>query len=899
LLKIIIMNKIIKTVLLVLGILVVLVIGAAIILPIIYKSKIVEYAKSEANKRMNAKLDFDNNISLSLFKSFPDFSLGVDHIRIINKAPFEGDTLVDIAGFKTTLDLMSVLRGGKIEVKSITLDKPYINLRVMEDGTSNWDIAIKNKDTLKKEGKDTTSNFKMSLKKYAINQGKIIYDDKSNGFYLRLDSLNHTGTGDFTADVFDLNTHSTAKAMTVGYGGINYLYNVKTAIDAILNINMKESKYTFKDNNIDLNDLNLNLDGFVAMPGDDIDMNLKLNSKKTDFKNILSLVPGIYKKDFKDLKSSGQMAFNGDVKGVYNSRTYPGFHVNLQVSNGMFQYPGLPGAVTNVNVNTNVSNPGGALNNTVIDIKKLHAELGGESLDAYMNIKTPMTDPYLDGALKTKLTLDKIKNFIKLENTQLSGLVDADLKMKGSLSAAQKKDFDKFNASGYIIGQNIGYTSTSFSQPVKISTARLDFNPKDVKLSNLAMTIGQSDLKADGNLENLLGYVLKDQIITGNMNITSNYFDVNQLMPKSETKKESTASSSKISAPDIPANINFVLKSSIKKLIYDTYNIEDFVGLITIKDKRVTFDNISMKMLNASFAMKGYYDSKNAKKPVTEVNLDVKQLSIPAAFNQFVTIQKFAPIAKYVTGLMSGSISLNSVLGQDLMPDWNTLISNGILDIPKANISGFMPLNELADKLKMPNLKNLELTGIKPSYNVTNGRFYLKNPVQFSVGDAKFNIIGSSGLDRSMDYVMQVEMPAKQLQSQANSLIDQALKQKGLNVLPDQNVKANVLITGTIDKPVIKISMKDLATGTANALKDRAKEEFDKQKQELQKKAQEQLDQQKQKLMQEEQKQKDELNKKVEAEKKKQQDQLNKQVEQQKKTLEEQGKNKLKDIFKK
>jgi hypothetical protein len=896
------MKKFFKGFFLSLGILIVVLIAAGIILPIIYKDKIVAFAKAEANKRVNAKLDFDNNISLSLFKNFPDFSLGIDHIRIINKAPFEGDTLVDIASFQTTLDLISVIKGGKIEIKSITMDHPYINLRVLEDGRSNWDIAIKSKDSLKKEGQDTTSKFKLGLQKYSINRGTIVYDDKSNGFYLKLDSLNHNGKGDFTSDIFDLTTHSTAREMTVGYGGINYLYKIRTKIDAMLNINMKDSKYTFKDNDINLNDLNMNLDGFVAMPGDDIGMDLRFKSKQTDFKNILSLVPGIYQKDFKDLQSSGKMSFGGDVKGIYNSKNYPAYHVNLEINNGMFRYPGLPGAVDHVNISTLVENPGGALDNTVVNVKNAHMEMGGEALDAHMIVRTPISDPDLDASLKAKITLDKIKNFIKLgANTTLSGLMDADLKFKGRLSAAEKKDFDHFNASGYVNGQNISYASPAVAQPLNVSTVKLDFTPTNVKLSNMALTYGKSDLKAEGSLDNLLGYMLKNEVLTGNLALNSNNLDINEMMPKKEkiAEKAVNAATTKFSAPELPGNINFTMKSAVKKLTYDTYDISDFTGLITIKDKRLTLEDISLHMLNATFGVKGYYDSKNPKKPLTELNLAVKQLSIPAAYKQFVTVQKFAPIAQYITGVLNGTLSLNSALGQDMMPDWNTLISNGVLDIPKAQVSGFVPLNDLADKLKMPNLRSVMLSGIHPSYYITNGRFYLKNPVQFNVDQAKFNIIGSSGIDKTLDYVMQVELPAKQLQNQANSLIDQALKQKNMNVLPDQNVKATVLITGTIDKPVFKISTKDLVAGTANALKDKAKEEFEKQKQAMEQKGQQELDKQKEKLKQEEQKQKDALNQKIEAEKKKQQDQINKQAEQQKKNLEEQGKNKLKDLFKK
>ncbi len=889
------MKKFLKRFFIILGSLILLLIAAGIILPIVYKGRIVQYAKTEANKKLNAKLDFDNDISLSLFKHFPDFSLGVNKIIIINKAPFDGDTLVNIDGFSTTLDLMSVINGGKIKIKSITLDKPYIHLKVMADGTSNWDIAIKSKDTLKKQGQDTTSSFKMALQKYTINDGKIIYDDKSYNFYLELDSFNHTGEGDFTSDVFDLNTHSTAGAMTVGYGGVNYIEKVKTKMDAVFNIDRKNSKYTFKNNDIQLNDFDLTFDGYISMPGNDIYTDMKFNAKQTDFKNILSLVPGIYQHNFKNLQSSGQMSFGGTVKGVYNEKSYPGFNISLAVKNGMFKYPDLPSAVNNVNIDASVNSPGGSLDKMTADIKKLHMEMGGEPIDAYLQVKTPMSDPYLNAGIKAKLSLDKVKNFYKLPSgTTISGIVEADIKMNGNLSAIQNKQFDKFNATGHVTAQNVGYNSPDVPQPVNISTMQLDLSPQNFKLSNFKMTIGKSDLAADGLLNNVIGYMLKKETIQGNLTLNSRYLDINQLMPKSKSSTSSAkdTSHSSITVVNIPANIDFTFKSGIGELLYSDYDIKNFNGMLTVKDQRLTLDNISLDMLNATFAMKGYYDSKDAKKPVADFNLNIKNLDIPTAYKQFVTIQKFAPIAKYVTGTMSGNIALNTSLGTDMMPDMKTLTSNGVLDIPHAEIGGFPPLDALADKLKMPNIKKLSVNNIHPSYYIANGRFYLKEPVAFSAGDAKFTIIGSSGLDKSLDYTMQVEMPAGQLQNQANSIINQAFKQKNMQVLNGQSIKATVFIKGTMDKPDISVSMKDLVAGTTNAIKQKVNEELQVQKKKIQDEAQKQIDQQKQKAM-------DEANKKIQEEKQKQSQQLQKQLDDQKKKLQDQTKDKLKNLFKK
>ena len=67
--------KIIKKLFLVLFILIVLVLIAAVAIPYFYKDEIVDMAKTEINKTINADVNF-NNVSLSLFKNFPNFTLG-------------------------------------------------------------------------------------------------------------------------------------------------------------------------------------------------------------------------------------------------------------------------------------------------------------------------------------------------------------------------------------------------------------------------------------------------------------------------------------------------------------------------------------------------------------------------------------------------------------------------------------------------------------------------------------------------------------------------------------------------------------------------------------------------------------------------------------------------------
>ncbi len=823
------MGKALKYIFVTIGILLVLIVGAAVIIPFLFKDKIINFAKAEANKSINAQVDFDNDISISILRTFPNLSVGVNNLKVINKAPFEGDTLAYIPELRTTLDIMSVIKGDKMEIKSFYLGQPKINLLVNDSGVANWDITFP--DTAATTT-DTATNFRMGLKRYELADANIVYDDRSMGFFAKLVNMDHTGNGDFTQDVFDLVTKTTAEKLTVGYGGVKYLTDVKTNLDAKFNIDMANSKYTFKENELVLNDLPLSFDGFVAMPTDDIDMDVKFAAKKSEFKSFISLIPVIYAKDFNNLKSSGTMAFSGFVKGKMTETSYPAFDIKLNINDGYFQYPDLPMPVKSVFVDTDIASPGGDLNNTVVNVKRASFNLAGEPFDARLLVKTPMTDPNLDGAIKGRVVLENMGKVIKLdEGTKLAGTVNADVTMKGNMSAIEKEQYQDFNAAGFITAQNVNYAAKDLAQPINVNSARLDFNPQTVKLSNFAMTAGSSDIKADGVFTNMLGYVFKDQLLKGNLNMSSNFFDVNPWMAPDNAPKTESAP---MEVVDIPQNIDFTLNADMKHVVYDNLDLKNMKGNIVVRDKKLNFNNVTTELLDGNFTMNGFYDSRNINQPLADMKLKINQISIREMFTKFNTVQAFMPIAKYMTGKMSADLSLNTFLGKDMMPVLSSLSSIGRLNIPSAQISDYLPLKRISDQLNLARFDPLQLKDVRPSYFIKDGRVGLNEPVKFNLDKIAANLTGTSGLDRSMDYVMALDIPAAEAKKFMGDRLRDMMKQSGVNLpagveLPIPNiVKMDVFITGTMDNPVIKTSLRNFASNTADAIKNKAKEEITK-----------------------------------------------------------------------
>src|ERR1051325_4353030 len=124
-----------KKILITVAVVAILVLGFLIAAPFIFKGKLIAIAKRELNNQLNAKVDF-KDVGISIFRDFPNLTLCLEKLSIVNNAPFEGDTLASIDAFSASVNIMSLIKGGAIDVRGIFIDKPKANIKVLKDGTA-------------------------------------------------------------------------------------------------------------------------------------------------------------------------------------------------------------------------------------------------------------------------------------------------------------------------------------------------------------------------------------------------------------------------------------------------------------------------------------------------------------------------------------------------------------------------------------------------------------------------------------------------------------------------------------------------------------------------------------------------------------------------------------------
>lgn len=823
-----------KKILRILLVLVLLILAAAVILPFALKGKIISMAKAEINQSVNAQVDFED-IRLGIFSTFPHLNLGIENLSVINYAPFEGDTLFATEDLSITIDIMSALSGTPYEIRKISVKKPNINLLSLKDGTVNWDIAKEASDEDTAEaGESSEDAFTLSLRHLSIRSGKLVYKDASLPFYLSMEGMDHDLSGDLSASSTVLETNTTAERLVMIYDGVPYLNGVKATVNTGFDADLENFIFNFRDGEIKINDLLLLASGTFGMPEGAYDMDLNFSAPGTAFSEILSLVPAIYTKDFDQLETRGTFALAGSVKGQYSETSMPGFQLNLSIQDGYFKYPDLPSAVEEVSVLCEISNPDGIPDHTNIDLSELHLLMAGAPLDAELSLSTPVSDPRIKASLSSLLDLKNVAAFYPLENTDLSGMIDAKISLDGNMSSVEKQDYNSFDASGSIVMENIRYISEGIPS-ILVPSGKFIFSPQRLVLEGLRMQAGNTALSAGGALSNYLGWFLKNEILQGNFDVIAGTIDLNEYMGDEEVMAEDPGDTAAMSVVHIPENINFTLTTQAEKIIFGETVLKEVRGKLVLSEGTLVMEDIFMKALQGSIIANGSYTAPEGSMPYIDMMMDIRDISIAEAYEQSGLMRRLAPVAKHTTGRISTGLKLRGRLDEEMMPEFSSLAGGGSLSTSPLIIRGMPVLTKIGEMLSLKEFQEATLDAVKATFEFKDGRVELA-PFTLKTKNTQGEVWGSTGFDQSIDYTINLELPRNVLGNAAEALISSWTKQaadKGLDIKGGDLIKIAILIGGTITDPQIKTGFKDMASTLKQEIKELATEKIEEVKQEV------------------------------------------------------------------
>ncbi|MEN2992769.1 MAG: AsmA-like C-terminal region-containing protein [Bacteroidia bacterium] len=352
----------------------------ALVIPFFLRDKVDALLKAQINKSLNAVVDY-NRLSLSFFRHFPALTLRLEGLRVVNKAPFTGDTLLACEALDVGVNVWKALKG-EVEVTRFYLIRPRILAQVRRDGQASWAITLPDTTAAPKAAEPAdTGAFRLALHRYVIQDGWVAYHDSAAGLFARLEGLTHTGQGDFSQKELQLETDTRIARTFFTMGETSYLTGQTLAAGIDLDIDFPNARYTLRRGLVQLNDLRLELSGKISRP-DTLTtlLDLRFAAPKASLKELLSLIPAVFRKGYESLSTEGALTLEGYVQGELRDSLLPAFGLSLRVEKGKVIYKDLPKPLEDVEIRLKVENPASTLESLQVALDTFHLRAGSTRL---------------------------------------------------------------------------------------------------------------------------------------------------------------------------------------------------------------------------------------------------------------------------------------------------------------------------------------------------------------------------------------------------------------------------------------------------------------------------------------------------------------------------------------
>ena len=419
------------------GVLIVSVWGASIF----FRDDLRLKAEATIDKHVDALVVF-SDLSVSLFKDFPNITITLHNLVVSGKREFALDTLARAQELDLEIKTSSLFFGRKTELKSIHLHNPVLAFKVLKNGRQNFDIF---QSPQADSAAESSPALNITLDEVRISDGLITYSDLPRKTEILLVDVDHLGSGDFQKDLFDFTTDTRIGELSLDYGKLRVFDQKEVEVQLVTEMNLSQHSFTLKENKIRMNHFSVKLQGGISLLEDGYEFDLSFNTQKTDFKNIISLVPGIFMDDFRQITTKGELEANGFVTGQYSSGSnqLPQLLADFKVSDAMFKIDTLPDPIENIQMEFVISNLYGHPDSTIFDLKNFQFDMRKHVVKGRLKFQG-LDHNKIDTDIFADVDLAELEQMYPIRGVELKGDANFEIRARGPIAFGRKPRMPSF-----------------------------------------------------------------------------------------------------------------------------------------------------------------------------------------------------------------------------------------------------------------------------------------------------------------------------------------------------------------------------------------------------------------------------------------------------------------------
>jgi len=764
-----------------------LIIGS-VALVFIYEDDVKDIIVKELNKNLDAEIKIDpKNIDLTILNTFPDCALQFKDITCMEAIKSnKRDTLLFAHILQLKFDVKD-LWNKKYNIKKIRLADAFCRLKISSKGKPNYIVW---KETQGGSDKNDSLNFNLELIEFSHVEASYNNLQEKVRTEFVLNEVNFSGK--FSEADYELKSDGKLLVERIRTNKIDYLKNKNIQYNA--SIQVSGNNYQIKKCEVSLNKMAIETNGKMIYGDSLSSLDLSFKGKNLDIQSVLSLLPESYKSNINDYSSDGNFYASGSM----SYKTSLDLSIEFGVSNTTIIYEPKKAKLSNLNAKGKYIS---TKSTSMLELKNVSGNLMNDAISGNM-ILNNFNDPYLDLNVNGTLDLQNLIQFWPIDTlSKLKGKIAFKSVIKSKIDELKKNVlsensvFDlEASLSNLVIQFKKNIDSTS------IISCDLKALNRSLDVKNLVVHKGKSDMQIDGKIEGAYNYMVDSKNplkIYGNLK-SSNISIEDFIFAE-------TGGSGKKTEIDIPDNINFILDAAIESLSFGKFSASAVAGNIELRNKKIFADNVTLRTMDGNAVIDALMDLSKKNLDIS-MHGELKQINVSKLFTQLNNFDQETLKDNNIAGALTSTIDFNGEWDRYLEPDLNSMTSIADIRIDQGKLVDFKPLESLSKFVDIKDLKSIAFSSLQSRIEISKSVITIpKTAIKNSA--LNIELWGTHSFSNKIDYHIQLlisELLAKKRKGNADEEFGPVEND------PDNRRSAFILMTGTVDEPIIKYDRKGM-----------------------------------------------------------------------------------------
>ncbi len=723
----------------------------------VFSDKIEHKILSELRKSLKTEIRV-KDFSFSLLGAFPD---AVARFKNVELEDNFGGILLETKELSFKLGLVSILTDN-IKVKALKVEDGAIAIVIDRHGKANYSV-------FKESDKKTDSSTALSFDKANFYDIEFIYENNRDENNVDLIFEKAVFSGDFSAKKFNLTSYAKLKSKFIDAKDKRFLTGKNLSYDAEIKVDLEKGIFDFNKVELAVESNVLDVDGTITGKGGVTDYDLEFEGTEGNIGDVLQLLPNEYLQQLGDLSGKGNYVFNATIRGKQDKKHTPAIKANMSLKDGKVSSKRLNGTIKGLSFQLDYSNGRSRKNaKSYFKLKNLEGYFDRayfESDFEAVNLDNPNISFYFDGAIP----VNALRGFVKSPSvTKGEGI----LKVKKLYIKGKYKDLSsprriaRAKASGSLTFDDAGLVING--ERMILDRGSLTLRNNNLKIEDVKIEGGNSDLFFNGNVQNLLPVLFSDSLNTKRAMLK---FDVKMRAPKAdlaklvhltdisvekgEVKKE-TYDSLKVAGTKKRERITNLLDGKVDITLDEfSYNkIEglDFNGSFTFADGGMRIKG-DAEGFDGDFDVDGkmvFGDNTTLKALVETRDVNIKKL-----FAQAENFGQDVLKARHISGHLNSNFVVSAYWDADGSFRLDRLRVLAGIGLEDGEIKDFDLFTNFSDFIKIDDLRRVKFDNLENWLEIKNEKIYI--PTMFIRSNAlNLTMTGVHSFKNTIQYYLKI-----------------------------------------------------------------------------------------------------------------------------------------------